>query len=128
MFKKISTALASVTILTVISCATGPDVTVQGRKGGENFKVPLKKTIALQLEAQLGTGYSWKLMESPEILVLTKENIITEEQNKTGGTDLQQFIFRGIKKGKANLVFKYGEHWKKKPKFIKTYKASVTVE
>ena len=66
-------------------------------------------------------GYQAELMD-------IYEKIRTEESDKTGGIDVQEFIFTPLNPGKGGLLFQYGEHWKKNPKFIKTFKVNVEIK
>jgi len=109
-------------------CVTTPAVVV---KGGYEDKIITAKpgsTFSVQLESQLSTGFSWKLAELPASVRIIKEDVLTGSKNITGGTDIQEFIFKTSEKGGITLTFNYGEHWKEKPKFVKTSKVKVIIE
>jgi predicted secreted protein len=110
-------------------CASKP-VTIMVKDSGDSaVKAKAGKTVAIQLKSQLSTGYSWKVMEMPDTLTLVKENVIadTKTLNITGGYEIQEFIFKASKTGGV-VIFKYGEHWKKKPEYTDTVKITIEVE
>ena len=126
--KKILVALIS-SLAIAAGCASKP-VTVMVKDSGESIvKAKAGKTVAIQLKSQLSTGYSWKVMEMPEALTLVKENVITDAKTLdiTGGYEIQEFIFKASKTG-GFVILKYGEHWKKKPKYINTASITIVVE
>ena len=127
--KKIAALISSVlfSIACAWSCTSTPVALAVKDSGDHQVKVKAGKDFSIQLTSQLSTGYSWKIMEMPENLLLIKENVTTEEQNKTGGFDNQEFIFKASKSGGV-IVFKYAAHWKKKPEYTKTSKITVQVE
>lgn len=113
----------------VTGCASKP-VTLMVRDSGDAVvKAKSGKTVSIQLKSQLSTGYSWKVMEMPDTLILVKENVITDEKTvmQTGGYEIQEFIFRTSKTGGV-VIFRYGEHWKKKPDYVNTSKITIQVE
>lgn len=126
--KKILVALIS-SLAIAAGCASKP-VTVMVKDSGESIvKAKAGKTVAIQLKSQLSTGYSWKVMEMPEALILVKENVITDAKTLdiTGGYEIQEFIFKASKTG-GLVILKYGEHWKKKPQYINTASITIVVE
>lgn len=117
------------TLAIAAGCASKP-VTIMVKDSGDTVvKVKAGKTAAIQLKSQLSTGYSWKVMEMPEALTLVKENVIADEKTVqiTGGYEIQEFIFKASKTGGV-VIFKYGEHWKKKPEYVNTSKITIEVE
>ena len=128
LFKK--HILASAVIAVLISGCTGsPAIVVKAGSGEQTLTAKAGKNFTINLEAQLSTGYSWKVMEMPESLTLVKENVIADEKTVqiTGGYEIQEFIFKASKTGGV-VIFKYGEHWKKKPDYVNTSKITIEVE
>jgi predicted secreted protein len=88
-----------------------------------------KETLTLKLEAQLGTGYGWDIAEvdkdrlepagAPTIERVTKEGV--------GGRELQVFVFKPVKPGKAVLKMRYVRPWEKTAKPQKTFSVTVTI-
>lgn len=125
--KKVVCVFLSALILT-ISCAAHPVITKSSGSDEESLYVKKGQIFSIKLDSQLSTGFSWKAVEISPILKLKDEKIKTEESDITGGIDIQEFIFTPLKPGKAVLLFQYGEHWKKDPKFIKKFKVNVDIK
>ncbi len=114
-------------LLITVGCASENVSLMVGDSGDSVVRAKAGKTVSILLKSQLSTGYSWKAMEIPESLTLVKENVITDEKTIPGGYELQEFVFKTSKTGGV-VVFKYAEHWKKKPVYVKTAKIKVETE
>ena len=114
----------------ISGCANSPAILVKSGSAGQTITAKVGKTFSISLEAQLSTGYSWKLQELPASLKIIKEDVLTEEKNVdiTGGFEIQEFVFKSMEKGDLTLTFNYAQHWKKKPEFVKTSTVTVKVE
>jgi predicted secreted protein len=119
--------LPIVLFILFIGCSE-PMVKVKSGDDNQAVRGKVNKNFQVQLESKLSTGFSWKLVEYPEYLSIVKEDVKTEETNKTGGTDIQEFILKSAAKGEFDLTFQYGEHWKKDPQYIKASKIRVIIE
>ena len=128
MFNKNLVSLFLAALILTISCAAHPVVTKSSGSDEEYLTVQKGQNFSIRLDSQLSTGFSWKAVEISNILKLKDEKVKTEESDKTGGIDIQEFIFTPLKPGKAALLFQYGEHWKKDPKFIKAFKVKVNIQ
>ena len=111
-----------------ISGCSEPMVKVKDGDDNQIVKTKVNKKFLIQLESRLSTGFSWKLMEYPKDLTIVQEDVKTEAGNKTGGIDMQEFILKSATKGEFTITFKYGEHWKKNPQYVKTTKIKVNIE
>ncbi|MCL1865339.1 MAG: protease inhibitor I42 family protein [Spirochaetes bacterium] len=118
-----------VTLLMLFISGCGESI-VKVKAGDDNqiVRAKVNKKFLIQLESKLSTGFSWKLMEYPQGLSVNKEDVKTEESNKTGGVDIQEFILKSAEKGEFTITFQYGEHWKKNPQYVKTLKIKVVIE
>ena len=116
-------------IIFIFGCSD-PMIKVKDSGGDDNqpVKAKVNKNFAVQLESKLSTGFSWKLTEYPASLSIVKEDVKTEQSNKTGGIDIQEFTLKSSAKGEFNLTFQYGEHWKKDPQYVKASTIRVIVE
>ena len=110
-----------------IGCSE-PMVKVKAGDDNQAVRANVNKNFSIKLESKLSTGFSWKLTEYPEYLSIVKEDVKTEETNKTGGVDIQEFILKSTAKGEFDLTFQYGEHWKKDPQYVKASKIKVIIE
>lgn len=114
----------------ISGCTNSPAIMVKAGSGDQTVTAKAGKTFSIQLEAQLSTGYSWKLFDAPAALITVKEDVLTDKNNgdKTGGFEIQEFVFKSMEKGELNLTFKYAQHWKKKPEYAKTSVVKVRIE
>ena len=115
-------------ILTISGCGESMVTVKGGADDGQIVKAKVNTKFLIQLESRLSTGFSWKLIEYPEYLSIVQEGVKTEEKNKTGGIDIQEFILKSSEKGEFTITFQYGEHWKKKPKYEKASKIKVVIQ
>ncbi len=127
MNRKIFTFFLCAALFTM-SCAATPVITDTSGTGEESLSVKKGQAFSIRLDSQLSTGFSWKAVEIPDKIILKDENIRTEESGRTGGIDIQEFIFTARNSGKAVILFKYGEHWKKNPEYIKTFKVNIDIK
>ena len=128
MFRLKLLLAVALSVFMFAQCAEKPVLLVQADSGEQAVTAKSGKLFTVQLRGQLSTGYSWKLTEIPASFQLIKENVKTEEKDKAGGVDIQEFIFKSVEKGDFILTFRYAEHWKKKPKYVKTSTVKIRVE
>jgi len=130
MFCKKYTLAAAIFSFLISGCSSTPAIVVKAGSGEQTITAKAGKTFSIQLEAQLSTGYSWKLAEVPASLEIIKENVLTVEKDadKVGGIEIQEFIFKSMAKGDLTLTFKYAQHWDKKPKHVKSSIIKVKIE
>ena len=129
LFKKYLPAAIFISFL-ISGCSSSPVIVVKAGSGEQTITAKSGEAFSIILEAQLSTGYSWKLSEVPASLKIVKENVITEEKETdiAGGFENQEFIFKSMEKGELTLTFKYAQHWKKKPQISKTAVVKVRIE
>jgi inhibitor of cysteine peptidase len=128
-FKKYIFSLTVLTLL-ISGCANSQEIIVKAGSGDQTIIAKAGKNFTIAIEAQLSTGYSWKLQELPASIKIVNEAVLTEKKNVniTGGYEIQEFVFKSAEKGNYTLTFNYAQHWKKKPEFEKTAVIKVKVE
>jgi predicted secreted protein len=128
-FKK-HVLITAVLAFLISGCTNTPAIMVKAGSGEQTVAAKSGKPFAIRLQAQLSTGYSWKLAELPASVTIVKEAIITDskDNDKTGGFEIQEFVLKSMMKGDLTLTFNYAQHWKKKPEFAKTTTVNVSVE
>lgn len=96
--------------------------------GSQAIEVTAGSPVVIELKAQLGTGYSWKLATplAPGI-TLAEESIKSLPDSKPGAEEIQVFRFN-VKKGEYTLTFRYGEHWKNNPVYKETSIIKITAK
>ena len=110
------------------ACSTPSFIITEGDTG-KKMDVYKDSVFAVKLEAQLGTGYSWKVESGgADFEQIGKPDVITSGQKKTGGIDIQVFTFKAIKAGQCELKFVYVEPWKKDSKPKKSFNILINVK
>lgn len=124
--KYIITLLLSVFL--IAGCSEKPVLVVQAGAGEQAVTAKAGVQFSVQIKSRMSTGYSWKLSELPESFQLIKETVLTDGKDIAGAEDIQEFIFKSAQKGEYTLTFRYAEHWKKKPKYVKTTTVKVKID
>ena len=119
-------------LLFFFQCKYGPVFKATDTNNGSTFDINKGEFFTVSLKAQLSTGFSWNADLSDESIIMQKgkpETISLEKkkETKTGGFELQQFTFKGIKKGSTELILNYSQLWIKKDP-IKVYKININVK
>jgi predicted secreted protein len=112
----------------ITGCAEKPVLVVQAVQGEQSVTAKTGVVFTIQLKGRMSTGYSWKAAELPASFQVIKENVTTLEKNIAGGEDIQEFTYSPAEKGDFTITFRYAEHWKKRPKYLKTATVKVKVE
>ncbi len=122
---------ASVFMFFISGCTTTPALVVKAGSGDQTVTAKAGKAFSIQLEAQLSTGYSWKLASAPASLKIIKETVLPlkeTEKDITGGFEIQEFVLMSAEKGELTLTFNYARHWMKVPDNLKTSTVKVKIE
>ncbi len=115
--------------LLVFACTVKPAVTVTDADNGTKVEIKTGEVLAVRLEAQLGTGFGWKVISESAALVLKGDpEQVSPGDHKPGGPDYQTFRFKAVEKGEIDLRFQYAEGWKKDVKPLKEYAITVIVK
>ena len=118
----------AILLLLISGCSNTPVIMVKTGSGDDKITAKAGKAFSVKLEAQLSTGYSWKLVDAPVSLKTIKELVISDGKSITGSIDVQEFVFKSPEKGDFTLTFKYGEHWKKNPQFVNSSTIKVKID
>lgn len=117
-----------ISIATVSSCAKKPAVTVTDADNGTKVEIKSGEFLAVQLSAQLGTGFGWKVAAAGKNLALKGEpEQISREGQMPGASNYQVFRFKAAEKGEAELKLQYVEGWKKDVKPLREFTITVNV-
>lgn len=121
-------AVLSAAIL-FFACAVKPAVTVTDADNGTKVEIKTDEVLAVKLEAQLGTGFGWKVVSESAALVLKGDpEQVSSTDQKPGGPEYQTFKFKAVKRSETDLKFQYAEGWKKDVKPLKEYTITVIVK
>jgi predicted secreted protein len=129
LFKKFSLAVLFIMTAMSCSCAVKPAVTVTASDSGTRVEIKSGDVLAVKLEAQLGTGFGWKVVSLNENLVQEGEAVQTPKgTGKPGGPEYQTFRFKAGKKGEAELRLQYAQGWHKGTKPLKEFAITVIIK
>jgi len=129
LLKKIILAAAVFAFL-ISGCSKSTAPVVKAGTEEKTITAKAEKSFSVFLEAQLSTGYKWKLMDAPASIILVQEGVVSESSaiDIAGGFEIQEFVLKSMEKGEFTVTFKYGEHWKKNNQYAKTYIVKVKIE
>lgn len=110
-------------------CARKPVMTLTGIDNGTRVEMQSGEVLAISLEAQLGTGYGWKVVSRSGKLVLDGEpSQAPVGKVRPGGLELQTFRFKAIEKGEAEIRLRYAQSWRRETKALKEFTVTVIVK
>lgn len=113
----------------ILACTVKPAVTVTDADNGTKVEIQTGKVLAVRLEAQLGTGFGWKVVsESAKLVLKGDPEQMAPGGQKPGGPEYQTFKFRAVEKGETELKLQYAEGWKQDVKPLKEYAITVIVK
>jgi len=98
----------------LFSCSPRAALILTDESNGKSFRIEKGKILEVRLNAQMGTGYSWKWMMNDDFFTEEREQeIITAEKNRTGDMDVQVFRLRPLVSGETELKFILDRAWEK---------------
>lgn len=93
-----------------------------------DVKLELYDVTSLRLPVQMGTGYSWKVASLPDVLEQESVYFKGGGGGKPGGSELQVFRFRSVKKGNGKLTLVNVRPWEQPEHPVETFTLNVAVE
>lgn len=112
----------------MLIAAIASTVVIDGQFDGRVIHAARGTTIVVRLEAQLGTGYSWRIRTLAKNLAAIEpgaEEHAGGDTPSTGGPDVQVFRFRVKSRGKSVLRFVYVRPWEKEKPPAKTFQVTI---
>lgn len=97
-------------MLFTIACATPSFILKDGDNGADKI-VQVGDVFAIELQAKPGTGFSWHFKANNYIKKIEDSKFVSQRQGLPGGTELQIFKFKAIRKGKFELKLLYLRSW-----------------
>jgi predicted secreted protein len=106
-----------------------PYMIITDADNGKGKNIPRGEEFWVKLQAQLGTGYSWKI-SSPEKDFEILGAPVTENTGKSipGGFEYQIFKFKTVKTAETDLNLDYVQPWEKNFKPAKSFSVKIKVE
>lgn len=126
----ISLFVATITHTKGMAMGASDSVVVTDKHNGSKITVKKGAILILKLNAQIGTGYSWKIshMDSKKLQSLGESQVESGEQEMPGAAEQQVFGFKAIGSGVSTLELQYVRPWEQgsKPEKIYSIKVQVT--
>lgn len=111
------------------SCSGKPAMTLTDADNGTRVEIKSGDVLAVKLEAQLGTGFGWKVVSPYKNLAPDGEPAqVSKEDRKPGGPEFQMFRFKAGEKGEAELKLQYAQGWNKETKPRREFTVTVIVK
>jgi len=90
----------------------------------------LYDTLKIELDVQMGTGFTWILKSYDGFTIVSKPEIKPVDSHKleTGFKDKMIFEFKAVKTGTQKIIFEYRQPWEKNKPAEKTRIVTVNVK
>jgi len=104
-------------------------ITVTKMENGQKVLVPIDSVLEVKLETQLGTGYSWKVVEfNAGLIEFLGDSVVKPSGEKLVGTkEHHLFRFRAKATGITPLKMYYYRQWEKDVPPLKTYEITLQI-
>lgn len=109
-------------------CAANSSIVLNDNDNEKTIKVKKGEIVEIRLNAQLSTGYSWKIKENKNLIQKGKTEVITERKDLVGGIDIQVFKLLAENIGIGFIEFAYIRPWDSTKKSEKSFKINVIIE
>lgn len=90
----------------------------------------LNETLKIELDVQMGTGYSWVVKSSEGFTIASKPEVKSVDNSKpgTGFKDKMIFEFKAVKTGTQKIILEYRQPWEKNKPAARTRIINVNVK
>src|SRR5438132_43827 len=92
---------------------------------GSRLQGTVGSLIIVKLPARLGTGYSWRIVESGKGLRFLSQSQQSDKKQHVGKSDIQIFRFRAYERGDFHLTFYYTRSWVRNQSRLKSYNLDI---
>ncbi|MFZ0914739.1 MAG: protease inhibitor I42 family protein [Candidatus Korobacteraceae bacterium] len=102
-------------------------VVITDQDNGKDIDLPAGGTLAIRLNSNPSTGYSWAIKGDPSPLRLVKSSTKKNGQNShvAGAPITQEFRLRAVSAGMASLTLEYRRPWEHDVAPVKTFQVRV---
>lgn len=120
--------LVAVALMAVSGCAAKPALALEGKDNGRQIELQKGQTLAISLEGNPSTGYTWEMAESEgSILRQVGEIEFKAESDLVGAPGTQTLRFEAVESGQTELKLVYHRPWEKDVEPLETFTLQVTV-
>ena len=118
------------TLLLIVGCSSGNTVELDADDNGKAVELEVGQMLAITLDSNPTTGYSWEAGGEHDELVLSGEPEYKQrnrDKNLVGGGGQETLRFEAQKAGQVHLELVYHRAWEKGAKPAETFAVDVTI-
>jgi inhibitor of cysteine peptidase len=124
----IALLLVAVVLAAVSGCAAKSALALEAKDNGRQIELEKGQTLAISLEGNPSTGYTWEMVESEgSILRQVGEIEFKAESDLVGAPGTQTLRFEAVESGQTELELVYHRPWEKDVEPLETFTLQVTV-
>jgi inhibitor of cysteine peptidase len=120
--------LVAVVLAAVSGCAAKSALALEAKDNGSQIQLEKGQTLAISLEGNPSTGYTWEMVESEgSILRQVGEIEFKAESDLVGAPGTQTLRFETVEAGQMDLKLVYHRAWEEGVQPLETFTVQVTV-
>ncbi len=124
----IALLLVAVVLAAVSGCGAKSALALEAKDNGRQIEVEKGQTLAISLEGNPSTGYTWEMVESEDSILRQVGEIEFEaESDLVGAPGTQTLRFEAVESGQTELKLVYHRPWEKDVEPLETFTLQVTV-
>lgn len=124
----IALLLVAVVLAAVSGCGAKSALALEAKDNGRQIELEKGQTLAISLEGNPSTGYTWEMVESEDSILRQVGEIEFEaESDLVGAPGTQTLRFEAVESGQTELKLVYHRPWEKDVEPLETFTLQVTV-
>ncbi len=124
----IALLLVAVVLAAVSGCGAKSALALEAKDNGRQIEVEKGQTLAINLEGNPSTGYTWEMVESEDSILRQVGEIEFEaESDLVGAPGTQTLRFEAVESGQTELKLVYHRPWETDVEPLETFTLQVTV-
>lgn len=124
----IALLLVAVVLAAVSGCGAKSALALEAKDNGRQIELEKGQTLAINLEGNPSTGYTWEMVESEDsILRQVGETEFEAESDLVGAPGTQTLRFQAVESGQTELKLVYHRPWETDVEPLETFTLQVTV-
>jgi len=124
----IALLLVAVVLAAVSGCASKTALALEAKDNGRQIELEKGQTLAISLEGNPSTGYTWEMVESEDSILRQVGEIEFEaESDLVGAPGTQTLRFEAVESGQTELKLVYHRPWETDVAPLETFTLQVTV-
>jgi len=124
-----SILMLTIASLTLAGCGSSKEITLGAKDNGTQIELEQGQTLAIALDSNPTTGYSWARdpAKAGDVLVQVGEAEYKSQSKLVGGGGIETLRYRADAPGKTTLTLIYRRPWEEGAKPAQTYTLEVSV-